>query len=182
MAHEHQFLGVVYGTKAFLPYLRQSGDGHLVNISSLFGLVSMPASSAYNAAKFAVRGFTESVSEELLLERAPVRVTCVHPGGIDTNIARGGRVVPSERFGLVSAEQAGRDFKKLARTTPEQAAARIVDAMRRRKRRLLIGADAKIIDLVQRIAPAGYQSVAVRFATIGLSASQKKRNSPEVIS
>ena len=84
------FWGVVHGTRAFLPYLRASGDGHIVNISSLFGIIAMPGASAYNASKFAVRGFTESLSEELRLDNAPVRVTCVHPGGIDTNIVAGG--------------------------------------------------------------------------------------------
>lgn len=153
------FWGVVYGTKAFLPYLRESGDGHVVNISSLFGIIAMPASSAYNAAKFAVRGFTEALSEELLIEGAPVSVTCVHPGGIDTNIARGGRVTPNSTWGLVSAEQAGMDFKRLARTTPEEAATQIINAIAERRRRLLIGTDAKLLDAVQRLIPVSYQSV-----------------------
>ena len=82
------FWGVVNGTKAFLPHLIASGDGHVVNISSLFGLLSVPGQSAYNAAKFAVRGFTESLRQEMLLAGHAVRVTCVHPGGIKTNIAR----------------------------------------------------------------------------------------------
>lgn len=153
------FWGVVYGTKAFLPYLRESGDGHVVNISSLFGLMAMPAQSAYNASKFAVRGFTEALSEELAIEGAPVQVTSVHPGGIDTNIARGGRVVPNRKWGLVSSDQAGKDFEKLARTTPESAAKQIVDAILGERRRLLIGADAKLMDLVQRVMPARYQSL-----------------------
>src|SRR5690242_20828547 len=82
------FWGVVNGTKAFLPHLIESGDGHLVNISSLFGLLAMPSQSAYNAAKFAVRGFTESLRQEMILAGHPVQVTCVHPGGIKTAIAR----------------------------------------------------------------------------------------------
>src|ERR1700742_3282671 len=82
------FWGVVNGTKAFLPHLIASGDGHLVNISSLFGLLGIPSQSAYNAAKFAVRGFTESLRQEMLLAGHPVEVTCVHPGGIKTAIAR----------------------------------------------------------------------------------------------
>ena len=153
------FWGVVYGTKAFLPYLRESGDGHVVNISSLFGLMAMPAASAYNASKFAVRGFTEALSEELAIDGAPVRVTSVHPGGIDTNIARGGRVTPNSKWGLVDSVQSGKDFEKLARTTPQAAAKQIVDAILGERRRLLIGADAKLMDLVQRVMPARYQSL-----------------------
>src|ERR1700729_4321905 len=84
------FWGVVNGTKAFLPHLRASGDGHVVNISSLFGLMSMPGQAAYNAAKFAVRGFTEALRQEMVLNREPVKVTSVHPGGIKTAIARNG--------------------------------------------------------------------------------------------
>src|SRR6478735_2968715 len=96
------FWGVVHGTKAFLPHLIESGDGHLVNISSLFGLLAMPSQSAYNAAKFAVRGFTESLRQEMLLAGHPVEVTCVHPGGIKTAIARNSGAV------------AGRDAAELA--------------------------------------------------------------------
>jgi short-subunit dehydrogenase len=153
------FWGVVYGTKAFLPFLRESGDGHVVNISSLFGLMAMPGAGAYNASKFAVRGFTEALSEELMIEDAPVRVTSVHPGGIDTNIARGGRVIPNRKWGLVDAAQSGKEFEKLARTTPESAARQIVAAIIGQRRRLLIGADAKLMDLVQRVVPAHYQSL-----------------------
>ena len=153
------FWGVVYGTKAFLPHLRESGDGHVVNISSLFGLMAMPAASAYNASKFAVRGFTEALSEELAIEGAPVRVTSVHPGGIDTNIARGGRVTPNRKWGLVDSVQSGKDFERLARTTPQSAAKQIIDAILDERRRLLIGADAKLLDLVQRVMPARYQSL-----------------------
>ena len=78
------FWGVVHGTKEFLPHLIASGDGHVVNISSLFGLISMPGQSAYNATKYAVRGFTEALREEMLVAGHPVGVTCVHPGGIKT--------------------------------------------------------------------------------------------------
>src|SRR5262249_10781636 len=90
------FWGVVNGTKAFLPYVIASGDGHVVNISSLFGLMAMPSQGAYNAAKFAVRGFTEALREEMLAAGHPVRVTCVHPGGIKTPIARNAGAVESE--------------------------------------------------------------------------------------
>ena len=158
------FWGVVHGTRAFLPYLRASGDGHIVNISSLFGIIAMPGASAYNASKFAVRGFTESLSEELRLERAPVRVTCVHPGGIDTNIVAGGRVTPSESLGFETVDQAARDFKRLARTSPEAAAEQIVRAMARGRRRQLIGVDAWLLEKMQRLAPVAYQNLMVSFA------------------
>lgn len=158
------FWGVVHGTRAFLPYLRASGDGHIVNISSLFGIIAMPGASAYNASKFAVRGFTESLSEELRLENAPVRVTCVHPGGIDTNIVAGGRVTPSESLGFETVDQAARDFKRLARTSPEAAAEQIVRAMARGRRRQLIGVDAWLLEKMQRLAPVAYQNLMVSFA------------------
>lgn len=156
------FWGVVYGTKAFLPYLRESGDGHIVNVSSLFGILSMPTASAYNASKFAVRGFTESLSEELQVEGAPVRVTCVHPGGIDTNIAGGGRFTANKAWGLSDAAQAAAEFKQVARTSPDAAAAQILDAIVTQRRRLLIGMDAKLLDMLQRAMPVRYQSVVVQ--------------------
>jgi NAD(P)-dependent dehydrogenase (short-subunit alcohol dehydrogenase family) len=161
------FWGVVYGTKAFMPYLRESGDGHVVNISSLFGLMAMPAVGAYNASKFAVRGFTEALSEELMIEGAPVSVTCVHPGGIDTNIAAGGKVIPNRAWGLVDSETSGRNFKKLARTTPDQAAEEIVKAVVGRQRRLLIGNDARALDVLQRLFPSQYQRVVAKVSKRG---------------
>lgn len=164
------FWGVVYGTKAFLPYLRESGDGHIVNVSSLFGLMSMPTASAYNASKFAVRGFTESLSEELQVEGAPVRVTCVHPGGIDTNIASGGRFTPNKAWGLNDADQAAQEFKRLARTSPEDAAGQIIKAILEQRRRLLIGTDAKLVDLLQRVMPVRYQSLVVQLTKKQLAA------------
>ncbi|MCM1959077.1 SDR family NAD(P)-dependent oxidoreductase [Acinetobacter modestus] len=156
------FWGVVYGTKAFLPYLRQSGDGHVVNVSSLFGLMAMPTASAYNASKFAVRGFTEALAQELAIEGACVRATSVHPGGIDTNIAGGGRVVANAAWHLSDATRSAQDFKRLARTTPAEAASEIISVLSHPKRRLLIGTDAKLFDLMQRTMPQLYQSVVVR--------------------
>ncbi len=156
------FWGVVYGTKAFLPYLRESGDGHIVNISSVFGLIAMPLNGTYNATKFAVRGFTEALCEELLIERAPVSVTCVHPGGIDTNIARASRITKNTSWGLIDAEHTQKEFKRLARTTPEQAAEQILCAIEKRRRRLLIGADARLLDKMQRLLPSSYQTLVAR--------------------
>ncbi len=90
------FWGVVHGTKAFLPHLIASGDGHVVNISSVFGLIAVPGQSAYNAAKFAVRGFTEALRQEMLVAKHPVKVTCVHPGGIKTAVARNATVAEGQ--------------------------------------------------------------------------------------
>ncbi|HET8992941.1 MULTISPECIES: SDR family NAD(P)-dependent oxidoreductase [unclassified Rhodococcus (in: high G+C Gram-positive bacteria)] len=154
------FWGVVNGTKAFLPHLIASGDGHLINVSSLFGLLSIPGQSAYNAAKFAVRGFTESLRQEMLIAKHPVRVTCVHPGGIKTAIARNAAVPDGDD--QVSFAQ----FfdSKLARTTPEDAAATIVRGVRKNKGRVLIGADAKLLDGWVRLVGPSYQRV-VAFVT-----------------
>jgi NAD(P)-dependent dehydrogenase (short-subunit alcohol dehydrogenase family) len=149
------FWGVVNGTKAFLPHLIASGDGHVVNISSLFGLLSMPGQSAYNAAKFAVRGFTEALREEMLVNGHPVRVTCVHPGGIKTAIARNAGAVD----GQDAATLAAFFDAKLAKTSPEAAAKAILRAVTGNRPRAVVGLDAKILDLLVRITGPGYQRV-----------------------
>ena len=158
------FWGVVYGTKAFLPHLKQSGEGHIVNLSSVFGLISVPSQSAYNAAKFAVRGFTDSLRMELEIEGARVSVTTVHPGGIKTNIARNARMDPSVRDLAGDPEQAARDFERAFITSPDKAAAQILTAVRRDRRRALIGPDAKAIDLVSRLPASLYQTVLAKGA------------------
>ena len=159
------FWGVVYGTKAFLPYLKASGEGHIVNLSSVFGLISVPSQSAYNAAKFAVRGFTDTLRMELEIEGAPVSVTTVHPGGIKTNIARNARMDPSVTGIAGDAERAQADFERLFITSPEKAARQILSAVRHDRRRTLIGPDAKVIDLVSRLPASLYQ----RALTFGAS-------------
>ena len=149
------FMGVVHGTKEFLPHLIASGDGYLVNISSLFGLISMPGQSAYNATKYAVRGFTEAIREEMLIAKHPVGVTCVHPGGIKTGIARHGRKTASQ-----DADALDRIFEeKLARMTPEKAARIILDGALARKPRVLVGLDAHLIHQFARLTGARYQDV-----------------------
>ena len=151
------FWGVVHGTKAFLPYLKASGDGHVVNISSVFGLVSIPTQSAYNAAKFGVRGFTDALRIELDIERCGVSATTIHPGGIKTNIARNARIDDSAaEFGDDPAEFET-EFDKMARTTPEKAAQQIVRAVERNRRRALIGPDAVVFDLASRLPAGLYQ-------------------------
>jgi NADP-dependent 3-hydroxy acid dehydrogenase YdfG len=149
------FWGVVNGTKAFLPYLVESGDGHVINVSSLFGLLSVPGQSAYNSAKFAVRGFTESLRQEMLAKKRPVAVTAVHPGGIKTAIARNATAAE----GLDPKQLAEVFDKKMASTTPERAAKIILEAVRKKKARVLVGADAKVLDLIVRITGSGYQAL-----------------------
>lgn len=142
--------GVIHGTMAFLPLLRKSRQGHLVNISSVFGIISVPTQSAYNAAKFGVRGFTEALRHEMA--GSNIHVCCVHPGGIKTNIARDSRGGDP----AVSKEERADLFAQLAPTSAESAAAQIVAAIEKRKKRLLIGRDAKYISLVARLFPVNY--------------------------
>ena len=142
--------GVIYGTMAFLPLLQKSDQGHLVNLSSVFGIIAVPTQSAYNAAKFGVRGFTESLRHEMA--GSNVHVCCVHPGGIKTNIARESRGGDPQ----VNKDERAQLFDQLARTTAESAAAQIVRAVEKRKKRLLIGGDARYISLISRLFPVNY--------------------------
>ncbi|GBL58381.1 putative short-chain dehydrogenase [Pseudomonas citronellolis] len=170
------FWGVVYGTKAFLPHIKASGEGHVVNVSSVFGLFSQPGMSAYNATKFAVRGFTESLRQELDMEGGAVSASCVHPGGIKTNIARTARMNDSlAKVTGQNANAARQQFNdQLLRTTPDKAAQVIIRGVERDARRILIGADAHAIDVMLRVLPVWYQKVvtvsmrlAARFAPKG---------------
>jgi NADP-dependent 3-hydroxy acid dehydrogenase YdfG len=149
------FWGVVNGTKAFLPHVIASGDGHVINISSVFGLFSVPGQAAYNSAKFAVRGFTEALRQEMILARHPVAVTTVHPGGIKTAIARNA----SAAEGLDREQLAKLFDKRLARTSPQRAAQVILDAVYKKKARVLVGNDAKVMDLMVRVAGPYYQQL-----------------------
>ena len=151
------FWGVVHGTLAFLPHLRASGDGHVVNISSVFGLLGIPSQSAYNSAKFAVRGFTDALRTELDIEQCGVSATTIHPGGIRTNIARNARFEFADHDEAVDAEQAAVDFERLTRTTPEKAAQLILGAVEKNKRRALIGPDAHVFDAAARLSPRASQ-------------------------
>ena len=154
--------GVVYGTKAFLPYIKQAGEeGHIVNISSIFGLFAQPTQSGHNMSKFAVRGFTESLRQELDLEGGKVSCTCVHPGGIKTNIARNARMSNSveKLTGSASAEKMRDQFEALFLTTSEKAAQVILGAVKANKRRALIGPDARVLDIMQRTLPVIYQRI-----------------------
>ncbi|GAA3017332.1 SDR family NAD(P)-dependent oxidoreductase [Actinokineospora globicatena] len=147
------FWGVVHGTRAFLPHLVAT-RGHLVNVSSVFGLIGVPTQSAYNAAKFAVRGFTESLRQEV---SGVVGVTCVHPGGIKTAIARTARTSdPADR------ESFSRSLDRVAITSPERAARVILDGVRRDRARVLVGPDAYLIDLLPRLLGSWYQPLVRR--------------------
>jgi NAD(P)-dependent dehydrogenase (short-subunit alcohol dehydrogenase family) len=147
------FWGVVHGSKAFLPHLIASGDGHIVNVSSVFGLIAVPSQGAYNAAKFAVRGFTEALRQEMILAGHPVGVSCVHPGGIRTNVVRNARTV-----GSYDLDQMVTYFdEKLGRVTADQAATVIVRGISRNRARVLVGADSYLVDFGSRILGRGYQ-------------------------
>jgi short-subunit dehydrogenase len=158
------FWGVVHGTQAFMPHLRASGDGHVINISSLFGIMAMPTQAAYNASKFAVRGFTEALRMELDLAGAPVSATCVHPGGIATNIAMAGRIDPAvvRVSGLDAQAQRERAHKMIQVTTPESAARQILTGVERNARRVLVGPDAKLMDFWTRLLGSWYQPLVLR--------------------
>lgn len=160
------FWGVVNVAKAFLPSLIESGDGHLVTVSSLFGLITFPGQSAYNASKFAVRGFTEALRQEMLVAGHPVHVTCVHPGGIRTAVARNAAVGP----GLDQAAVARTFDRRLAFHSPEMAARVIVEGVRRRRARVVVGAEAKALERLGRITPVGSQRLGVWVSRlVGLS-------------
>jgi short-subunit dehydrogenase len=162
------FWGVVHGTKAFLPHLKASGEGHIVNISSVFGLISVPSQSAYNAAKFAVRGFTDALRMELEIEKSNVSCTTIHPGGIKTNIARSARMDDSVAALTGTVAEARSGFDRVAMSSPEKAARQILAAVQADHRRALIGPDAKVIDFISRLPAGIYQSVIVRGARLRL--------------
>lgn len=149
------FWGVVYGVKHFLPILSRQPQAHIVNISSVFGIIGPVGHTAYAASKFAVRGFTEALRHELA--GGSVKVTVVHPGGIKTNIANDSRPGAGADPAAVDRERA--IFNMAARTSPEKAADRIVRGVRRDEERILIGADAWAIDRIQRWAPVKYWRV-----------------------
>lgn len=167
---EVDFLGVVHTCEAFLPRLVAGGGGRLATVSSCFGLLAVPGNSAYNAAKFAVRGYTEALRQEVLLTGVPVEVSCVHPGGVRTAIARNALLADDH-----NREELVRLFDRLALTSPEAAARVILRGVGRGRARVLVGADAWAFDLVARVLGARYtdlvgRSGAIRRALGSLSA------------
>jgi NAD(P)-dependent dehydrogenase (short-subunit alcohol dehydrogenase family) len=159
--------GVIHGTKVFLPHLIASGDGHVTNISSLNGFMAQDELSAYCATKFGVRGFTETLRIEMLRDKLPVKVTVVHPGGVKTNIATAG-LQHAEALGYEVSEHERRRVQayneKLLRMPPAEAARIIIDGVERDKARVLVGNDAKLVDLIVRSFPVSYTRV-----TLGLN-------------
>jgi len=153
------FWGVVYGTQAFLPLLQRQGRGAIVNISSIFGIVAFPTQGIYCASKFAVKGFTESLRHEL--RDTGVRVHCVHPGGIATNIVHNMTFHVDDRGGT-DRTVIERDFDKIARTSPTRAAEVILRGVERGRERILIGADARATDRLARVLPVRYYDVIKR--------------------
>jgi short-subunit dehydrogenase len=155
------FWGVVHATRAFLPHLSQRPAAHIVNLSSIFGIIAPPGQTAYCAAKFAVRGFSESLRHELAIANSPVRLSVVHPGGVATNIVRNSRTGAGVTDNARRAQSIER-FDAVAKTTPAAAAQRIILGIEKNQPRILIGGDARFMDLLQRFRPASYWAVLQR--------------------
>ena len=155
------FWGVVHSTRAFLPHLARQSEAHIVNLSSIFGIIAPPGQTAYAAAKFAVRGFSESLRHELAMAKSPVRLSVVHPGGVATNIVRNSRTGVGMTDNISRARSIER-FEAVAKTTPAAAALRIIKGIENNAPRILIGNDARFVDLLQRFRPATYWAVLAR--------------------
>jgi short-subunit dehydrogenase len=152
------FWGVVHGTREFMTHLQSRPRAHIVNLSSIFGIIAPPGQTAYAASKFAVRGFSEALRHELVTRSSTVRLSVVHPGGVKTDIARRARIGAHVR-GHADFAEIGDRFDELARTTPASAAKRIVRGIERNEARILIGSDARYLDLLQRFRPSSYWSL-----------------------
>jgi short-subunit dehydrogenase len=166
------FWGVVHSTRAFLPHLARQREAHIVNLSSIFGIIAPPGQTAYAAAKFAVRGFSESLRHELQMAASPVRLSVVHPGGVATNIVRNSRAGTGVTDNARRAQTIER-FDAVARTTPAAAALRIIAGIEKNRPRILIGNDARFMDLLQRFRPGTYWAVLARRIE---KAAKKKEN------
>ncbi|MDX1509894.1 MAG: SDR family NAD(P)-dependent oxidoreductase [Nitriliruptorales bacterium] len=147
-------MGVINGTQAFLPLLIASGRGHVVNVSSIFGLVGMPLHSIYCASKFAVRGYTEAISMDFEMERLPVQAHAVHPGGIKTNIAASARPAPGR-----SSDGFQELFNMVTTTSAERAGERIMKGTESGQRRIHVGVDARLMHLAERLSGSRYQPI-----------------------
>jgi short-subunit dehydrogenase len=166
------FWGVVHSTRAFLPHLARQREAHIVNLSSIFGIIAPPGQAAYAAAKFAVRGFSESLRHELQMAASPVRLSVVHPGGVATNIVRNSRAGTGITDNARRAQTIER-FDAVAKTTPAAAALRIITGIEKNQPRILIGNDARFMDLLQRFRPGTYWAVLARRIE---KAAKKKEN------
>jgi short-subunit dehydrogenase len=159
------FWGVVYGTKAFLPYLQKAQEAHIINTSSIFGTIAVPSQSAYNASKFAVRGFTYALQMEL--SDSHVNVSCVQPGGVKTNIARDSRYVASDNS-APTREEFVASFDTIANLTSEQAAEKILKGVKKNKVQILVGKDAQFAAIIERLLPVSYLKLVTRIFGDGL--------------
>ena len=157
------FWGVVHGTKAFLPHLKRQGRGCIVNVSSAFGLVAIPTQGPYCVSKFAVRAYTDALAQELEIEGSPVRAVCAYPGGVRTDLVRAGRRSGPDALGLPHDEVV-KGFDRLARASPDAAAAEILEGVRRGSRRIVSGADARWADRLGRLFPSLFRWIVVRRA------------------
>jgi short-subunit dehydrogenase len=166
------FWGIVYGSRAFMPHLARQREAHIVNVSSIFGIIAPPGQTAYAAAKFAVRGFSEALRHELAANNSPVRLSVVHPGGVSTNIVNNSRMGKSINDDNLRRAEAIDRFRQAAKTTPREAAQRIIRGIEKNEPRILIGGDAWRMDLLQRFKPGTYwATIARRIAK--MTASQK---------
>jgi short-subunit dehydrogenase len=159
-------MGVINGTQAFLPQLIASGRGHVVNVSSIFGLIGMALHSIYCASKFAVRGYTEAIAMDFELEGIPVRAHSVHPGGIKTNIAASARPAPGR-----SSEGMQEIFDRVTMTSAASAGEQIMRGTEQGKRRIHVGVDSRLLHLGERLSGAGYQRVVTAVGRRLLAAS-----------
>lgn len=166
-------MGVINGSKAFLPHLIESGDGHLVNLSSVFGLIAPAFNGAYSTAKFGVRGFTEALRQEMRIQGHPVKVHSVHPGGIRTNIARNARIKESALTGT-DGRDPGQEFDRIARTSPAKAAKTILAGVDADKARILIGPDAYLIAALPRVMGGRYVDLFGRVGRVAWRRRQAK--------
>lgn len=164
--------GVVNGTKAFLPQLIESGSAQhparLINLSSAFGLISVPYQGAYSTSKFAVRGFTEALRQEMIIEHHPVTVHCVHPGVVRTNFGANMRTADTE-----DPELAAKYFTRAALTTPAKAAQVILRGAEKNRARILIGPDGRVMAAMPRLLGAGYVGLLGRAARLTNSRSPR---------
>ena len=171
------FWGVVHSTRAFLSHLATRPEAHIVNVSSIYGIIAPPGQTAYSSAKFAVRGFSEALRHELQAASSPVRLSVVHPGGVSTNIVRnmrmGAGLTDNERRALAIEW-----FDQIARTTPKDAALRIIRGIENNEPRILIGGDARFMDLLQRLRPATYWRVMAWWTERTRKAAEKKQPAP----
>lgn len=165
------FWGTVYGVKLFLPVLLEQPSAHIVNVSSVFGMIAPAGNAAYSASKFAVRGFTEALRHEL--EGTNVAVSCVHPGGVSTDIARRGRL--GAGAGPSAKEEGVKFHAKVSKTTPDEAARQIIRGIKRRSKRILAGRDARLIDVIQRTSPVNYMAVMDKISGGQISRLRERR-------